>query len=87
MGASWTVNGARLETTLFASVFEGPVQIITHFLSLDVNPNDGIKAILGNSVKLNAYRKGLPEGKPFPEGSMIVKIQWSKKKNPVSSVH
>ena len=23
-------------------------------------------------------------GKPFPEGSVIVKIEWSKKKNPES---
>jgi hypothetical protein len=47
---------------------------------------DGIKAILGNWVMLKAYREGLPDnGKSFPEGSMIVKIEWSKKKNPVSS--
>ena len=35
---SWTVNGARPEATLFASVFGEPVQIITHFLSHDDNP-------------------------------------------------
>jgi len=39
-GASWTVNNARPEATLFTSVFGQDVQIITHFLSPDVNPNE-----------------------------------------------
>jgi hypothetical protein len=39
-GASWTVNGARPEATLFTYVFGEVVQIITHFLSPVVNPND-----------------------------------------------
>lgn len=38
-GASWTVNNARPEATLFTSVFGQSVQIITHFLSPDTNPN------------------------------------------------
>jgi Protein of unknown function (DUF3455) len=38
--ASWTVNGARPEATLFQSFFDQDVQIITHFLSPDTNPND-----------------------------------------------
>ena len=38
-GASWTVNGARPEATLFTSVFGQDVQIITHFLSPNTNPN------------------------------------------------
>jgi Cytochrome P460 len=34
---------------------------------------------------INAYKKGIPDnGKLFPEGSKIVKIEWIKKKNPVS---
>jgi hypothetical protein len=37
--ASWTVNSARPEATLFASFFGEDVQIITHFLSPDTNPN------------------------------------------------
>ncbi len=46
--------------------------------------DDGIKVILANTVMINAYREGIPgNGKPFPEGSTIVKIEWSKKKNPV----
>jgi len=38
-GASWTVNNARPEATLFTSIFGQNVQIITHFLSPDTNPN------------------------------------------------
>jgi Cytochrome P460 len=49
--------------------------------------DDGIKVILGNPVMINAYKEGIPgNGKPFPEGSIIVKIEWSKKKNPVSPI-
>jgi cytochrome P460 len=44
-----------------------------------------LKVILANDVMMNAYRQGLPaNGKLFPEGSKIVKIEWSFKKNPVS---
>jgi hypothetical protein len=39
-GASWTVNGARPEATLFTHIFREGVQIITHFHSPVVNPND-----------------------------------------------
>lgn len=38
-GASWTVNNARPEATLFTKVLGQNVQIITHFLSPDTNPN------------------------------------------------
>ena len=38
-GASWTVNNARPEATLFQAVFGREVQIITHFLSPDTKPN------------------------------------------------
>lgn len=38
-GASWTVNTARPEATLFTKYFGQDVQIITHFLSPDTNPN------------------------------------------------
>ena len=45
----------------------------------------GIKAILGNPAMIRAYREGVPDnGKPFPDGSVIVKIEWNKAKNPVS---
>ena len=38
-GTSWTINAARPEATLFVNVFGQPVQIITHFASIDANPN------------------------------------------------
>ncbi len=46
---------------------------------------DGIKVIAANPVMMKAYRSGLPEdGKTFPDGSKIVKIEWSQKQNTVS---
>lgn len=39
-GASWTINAARPEATLFETFFRRNVQIITHFLSPDTNPNE-----------------------------------------------
>jgi hypothetical protein len=38
-GASWTVNAARPEATLFTRLFGQDVQVITHFLSPNTNPN------------------------------------------------
>ena len=44
-----------------------------------------MKVILANDVMMKAYRQGLPaDGKLFPEGSKIVKIEWSFKRNTVS---
>ena len=37
---SWTINPARPEATLFADIFGQSVQIITHFASIDQNPNE-----------------------------------------------
>jgi hypothetical protein len=46
---------------------------------------DGIKVIAANPVMMKAYRSGLPaSGKTFPDGSKIVKIEWSQKQNTVS---
>jgi hypothetical protein len=44
-----------------------------------------LKVIVANEVMMKAYRQGLPaDGKFFPEGSKVVKIEWSFKRNPVS---
>lgn len=44
-----------------------------------------VKAILGNPSTIGAYKEGIPDnGKPFPDGSELVKIEWIKKKNPVA---
>jgi Protein of unknown function (DUF3455) len=37
--ASWTIDAARPEATLFVKVFGQYVEVITHFLSPDTNPN------------------------------------------------
>jgi Protein of unknown function (DUF3455) len=37
--ASWTVNASRPEATLFVNIFGSYVEVITHFLSPDTNPN------------------------------------------------
>jgi hypothetical protein len=46
---------------------------------------DGIKIIAANPAMISAYRSGLPaSGKTFPDGSKIVKIEWSQKQSTVS---
>ena len=41
-----------------------------------------LKVIVANDVMMAAYRKGLPaKGKTFPEGSKVVKIEWTLKKD------
>lgn len=43
---------------------------------------DGLKAIVANPIAIAAYRAGAPgNGKPFPDGSKMVKIIWKPKKN------
>jgi hypothetical protein len=40
-----------------------------------------IRIILANPVMINAYKQGVPgNGKPFPDGSKIAKIEWKPKK-------
>jgi cytochrome P460 len=44
-----------------------------------------IKAIVANPIMMDAFRSGLPSnGKLFPNGSKIAKLEWSFKKNTVS---
>jgi Cytochrome P460 len=44
-----------------------------------------MKVIVANDVMMDAYRRGLPaDGKHFPEGCKIVKIEWTFKRNPVA---
>lgn len=41
-----------------------------------------LKVIVANDTMMDAYRKGLPaKGKTFPEGSKVVKIEWTLKKS------
>ncbi len=44
-----------------------------------------LKVIAANDVMINAYRDGVPRnGKLFPDGSKITKIEWSFKKDTMS---
>jgi hypothetical protein len=41
-----------------------------------------LKVIVANPTMVNAYKAGVPgNGQPFPDGSMIVKLQWKPKKS------
>ena len=41
-----------------------------------------LKVIVANPAMIGAYKNGVPgNGQPFPEGSMIVKLQWKPKKS------
>ncbi|HEU5400581.1 MAG TPA: cytochrome P460 family protein [Terriglobales bacterium] len=54
----------------------------------DVAPSvteGSVKSILANPTMMSAYKERIPaNGKPFPDGSKIVKIEWAKKKSPLS---
>jgi hypothetical protein len=44
--------------------------------------DDRMKVILGNPTIIAAFKSGVPgNGKPFPEGSKIAKVQWKPKKS------
>src|SRR5271167_1078898 len=49
-GTSWIINPARPEATLFVDVFGQPVQIITHFASINANPKPGVSVPLGGNA-------------------------------------
>jgi hypothetical protein len=41
-----------------------------------------LKVIVANRAMINAYKSGVPgNGQTFPEGSLIVKLQWKPKKS------
>src|SRR5580704_16989235 len=41
-----------------------------------------LKVIVANPKMIKAYKAGIPgNGQPFPEGSMIAKLQWKPKKS------
>ena len=44
--------------------------------------DDGMKIIAANPEMIDAYRAGVPgNGRPFPEGSMIAKIEWTQQRS------
>ena len=41
-----------------------------------------LKVIVGNPTIIKAFKEGIPgNGKPFPEGSKLAKLQWTPKKS------
>jgi hypothetical protein len=75
-------NALKVPDGLAFSEFEG----YDTWQDVAVSETEGsVKVILGNPTIITAYKEGIPDnGKPFPEGSKVVKIEWIKKKNPVS---
>jgi hypothetical protein len=46
--------------------------------------NNELRVILGNTAMIDSYKAGIPgNGKPFSDGSVIVKIGWSERQSPV----
>ncbi len=44
--------------------------------------DERLKVIVGNPTMIKAYKTGVPgNGQPFPDGSMVVKLQWTPKKS------
>jgi hypothetical protein len=44
--------------------------------------DERLKVIVGNPVMIKAFKAGIPgNGQPFPDGSMVVKLQWTPKKS------
>jgi hypothetical protein len=44
--------------------------------------DDRLKVIVASPTMIKAYQAGIPgNGQPFPDGSMIVKLQWNPKKS------
>jgi hypothetical protein len=70
--AAWNANNARPEATLFTSIFGQDVQIITHFLSPDVNPNDNAP-------------KPLPFGSVTWQSSLDSSKVWAQKKDSIAA--
>ena len=45
-------------------------------------PDEILKVIVANPTMIKAYKAGVPgNGQPFPDGSMIAKLQWKPKKS------
>jgi hypothetical protein len=68
-GASWTVNSSRPEATLFVRVAGYDVQIMTHFLSPNTNPNEFAP-------------NPLPVGSPTWQSSLDSSVVWAKALSP-----
>jgi hypothetical protein len=44
--------------------------------------DERLKVIVGNPTMIKAFKAGVPgNGQPFPDGSMVAKLQWTPKKS------
>ena len=44
--------------------------------------DERLKVIVGNPTMIKAFKAGIPlNGQPFPDGSKVVKLQWTPKKS------
>jgi hypothetical protein len=83
-------SGIGLETARRASA-EGAQLILTardperlHRVGVELGArtDEVLKVIVANPTMIKAYKAGIPgNGRPFPEGSRIAKLQWSFKKS------
>jgi hypothetical protein len=72
--ASWTVNAARPEATLYVKVFDRYEEVVTHFLSPDTDPNGSAPNPLpfGNATWQSSFDSSKVWGQPLqtiPAGS------------------
>ncbi|AMN43017.1 cytochrome P460 family protein [Rhodoplanes sp. Z2-YC6860] len=72
-------SGLKVPNGLSFSEFKG----YEHWETVAVSQTEhGLKAILANPAMIKAYRSGVPgNGKGFPDGAKIAKIEWMFKKS------
>lgn len=71
-GASWTVNGSRPEATLFVNILGQDIEVVSHFLSPDTNPNEFAPI-------------PLPFGSPTWQSSLDSSVVWAKALSSISA--
>jgi hypothetical protein len=69
---SWTVNNARPEATLFTNILGQPLEIITHFASINENPKEGIVPPLsGNATWQSSFDSSRVWAATVPGGVVV----------------
>jgi len=69
---SWTVNNARPEATLFTNLFGQPLEIITHFASINEKPKQGIVPPLsGNATWQSSFDSSRVWAVTVPGGAVV----------------
>jgi hypothetical protein len=71
-GTSWTINPPRPEATLFTDIFGQPLEIITHFASINENPKEGIVPPLsGNATWQSSFDSSRVWATATPGGVVV----------------